>query len=426
MPTDYGGIATQLLSLLPGNAIAISSTTNTTPIVLTSAAPHGAETGDTVVVHNHTVNTNTNGSWQVVKTGPTTLILIGSSGNGVGGASGFVRSAAFGTRFNVPSSTDPRKVTSINPALEAHGDRTAMLLYMIQYALDLRGGGQARFRNDSVLKLDAGAKILGDAGAFVQGTLYVGNGLSFPCIVQVKQGSRILTDGGSIEVDGTGLIQIDNGATFTVDTLLDILGAHGSIVIRGGALLDVKGDGDTTGTGDVLVRSGAKLEVQSGGELQVDTGATLDCNGNADFSGAAIQVSSGTTATGTWTDSRETTRDHATLYSGADGYRAGRERYLSNNATGTETINTWEQEYIVTGTTQTADVTWVLKDAPSNRRVDVTLDIYNTRLNGHNLIIKDETGNTIHTVFGTDFWIDLRWSSGLGTWIIVRSGVLAV
>jgi hypothetical protein len=67
---------------------AIASSTNASPIVITTGAPHGYVSGDKVSIVGHAVNTNANGSWQIVVTGPTTFQLVGSSGNGVGGATG--------------------------------------------------------------------------------------------------------------------------------------------------------------------------------------------------------------------------------------------------------------------------------------------------------------------------------------------------
>jgi hypothetical protein len=71
-------------------SVLIASSTNTTPISVTRAA-HGYSTGDTVIVSNHTVNTNANGTWEITVTGANTFTLNGSVGNGVGGNNGGVR-----------------------------------------------------------------------------------------------------------------------------------------------------------------------------------------------------------------------------------------------------------------------------------------------------------------------------------------------
>jgi|AntRauTorckE6833_2_1112554.scaffolds.fasta_scaffold04809_6 hypothetical protein len=67
---------------------AIASTTNASPIVVTTDAPHGYATGDKIAITGHEVNTNANGYWDIVVTSDTTYELVGSEGNGVGGATG--------------------------------------------------------------------------------------------------------------------------------------------------------------------------------------------------------------------------------------------------------------------------------------------------------------------------------------------------
>lgn len=68
----------------------ITSSTNASPIVITLAS-HGYATGDTVVVTGHTTNTNANGTWEIISITSSTFSLTGSTGNGVGGATGTVR-----------------------------------------------------------------------------------------------------------------------------------------------------------------------------------------------------------------------------------------------------------------------------------------------------------------------------------------------
>lgn len=66
---------------------AIQSSTNASPIVVTSAS-HGLVTGDTVEIAGHTTNTFANGMWEVTYLTDNTYSLDGSTGNGVGGATG--------------------------------------------------------------------------------------------------------------------------------------------------------------------------------------------------------------------------------------------------------------------------------------------------------------------------------------------------
>jgi hypothetical protein len=74
----------------------VSSTTNTSPITVNCAstmATLGISTGDIVTIAGHTTNTNANGTWVVTVANPSLgqCTLNGSTGNGVGGAAGFLK-----------------------------------------------------------------------------------------------------------------------------------------------------------------------------------------------------------------------------------------------------------------------------------------------------------------------------------------------
>lgn len=76
------------------NPINISSSTNATPIVVTTSSAHGLVPGDYVMVTSHTTNTNANGVWKVGTTPTSTTFQIlqmngsNTTGNGTGGATG--------------------------------------------------------------------------------------------------------------------------------------------------------------------------------------------------------------------------------------------------------------------------------------------------------------------------------------------------
>lgn len=80
-------------------SVNISSSTNASPIVITTSAAHGLVTGGYVSVTGHTVNTNANGIWRVGTTPTSTsfqlLQIDGSNttGNGVGAATGNITNA---------------------------------------------------------------------------------------------------------------------------------------------------------------------------------------------------------------------------------------------------------------------------------------------------------------------------------------------
>ncbi len=85
--------------------IAISSSTNASPIAITTATAHGLSTGMQVNITGHLVNTAANGNWVVTVVDSTHFTLNTSTGNGVGSNTGTV------TRIETPSIAD-RTVTA--------------------------------------------------------------------------------------------------------------------------------------------------------------------------------------------------------------------------------------------------------------------------------------------------------------------------
>jgi len=72
----------------------IASSTNATPIVVTTSSTHGFTTGDLVFIDGHATNTAANGFWLIASAAGTTFSLttpagVNSTGNGVGGATGY-------------------------------------------------------------------------------------------------------------------------------------------------------------------------------------------------------------------------------------------------------------------------------------------------------------------------------------------------
>ncbi len=97
--------------------IQIASSTNASPIVLTTSNPHTAVNGDTVRVEGHLTNTNANGLWTILAPTTSTITLVGSTGNGIGTASGYVYDYAVNPLLTIPSDGDAATASSINPAL---------------------------------------------------------------------------------------------------------------------------------------------------------------------------------------------------------------------------------------------------------------------------------------------------------------------
>lgn len=126
MSTTYKGIPNNVANNLPG-VVAIASTTNASPIVVTTATAHGLATGDDVNVYGHTTNTPANGQRSVTVISPTTFSLDGSHGTAAGGATGAVQPLT-APGFQIPSDGDDDDAASVDVALEADADRTAFLL----------------------------------------------------------------------------------------------------------------------------------------------------------------------------------------------------------------------------------------------------------------------------------------------------------
>jgi hypothetical protein len=86
----------------------ISSSTNATPIVVTTAVAHGFTNGDIVYIDGHATNTAANGVWAITAASGSVFSLTdpitgaNSVGNGVGGATGYsvnMGRGTVGTRF---------------------------------------------------------------------------------------------------------------------------------------------------------------------------------------------------------------------------------------------------------------------------------------------------------------------------------------
>jgi hypothetical protein len=72
-----------------GTDVAILSSTNATPIVVTTEAAHGLSNGDSVSINGHD-NTNANAYWKVANITSDTAELVGSTPTGVGGNNGYM------------------------------------------------------------------------------------------------------------------------------------------------------------------------------------------------------------------------------------------------------------------------------------------------------------------------------------------------
>lgn len=98
--------------------VMIASSTNATPIKVTTSTPHGYATGDTAVVEGHLVNTAANGRWQIIVLDALNYTLTGSVGIGVGGASGYSTDYSVNPVWTLPAGGDLRNAGSVNSPME--------------------------------------------------------------------------------------------------------------------------------------------------------------------------------------------------------------------------------------------------------------------------------------------------------------------
>lgn len=125
MSTNYNGDGTIPQATAPAT-IAISSSTNTNPIVVTTATNHGYATGDTVLIEGHKVNTSADGL-RVVTVLASNTFSIPVAGVGVGGATGTVTDYAVNPLIAVPSGGDTRNASSVSSPMEALANTTPYL-----------------------------------------------------------------------------------------------------------------------------------------------------------------------------------------------------------------------------------------------------------------------------------------------------------
>jgi hypothetical protein len=123
MGSQYNGIPGNIS--YPGTT-AIASSTNATPIVVTTSSVHNLSTGDYVDIEGHQTNTNANGVWPVTVLSTTTFSLTGSVGTAVG-SGGTVQPLNMGNTATLPADGDPYAAATYTPGYGAALDRVTRL-----------------------------------------------------------------------------------------------------------------------------------------------------------------------------------------------------------------------------------------------------------------------------------------------------------
>jgi len=145
---------------------AITSSTNASPIAITTTAPHGYTTGQKVAIVGHTINTNANGRWVVTVTGASSFTLDNSVGNGIGGATG-IHYGAYKT-----AQLDDFRHAVLSFDTDGGGDAvlTAKVVGSIQESLPnfaAPAGIDNQYEFIQMLDLQDSTEIAGDAGLAV-------------------------------------------------------------------------------------------------------------------------------------------------------------------------------------------------------------------------------------------------------------------
>jgi hypothetical protein len=116
---DEGTVASGTCSLLDSGTVVTAS--NATPIVVTTSAPHGLNTGARVNISGVTGNSGANGSFTITKTGSTTFTLNNSTGAGAGTGGSYHVVGAYALTVNVLGAS----------GFEAGGNYTAVIDYAL-------------------------------------------------------------------------------------------------------------------------------------------------------------------------------------------------------------------------------------------------------------------------------------------------------
>ncbi len=272
----------------PGNvpsmpvAVNILSSTNTSPIAVTTSTPHGAETGEFVMIVGHLTNTAANGSWRVIRISATQVQLVGSTGSGVGGATGTLHDQCFGSAITVPADgDDPTGTVFATPSVGLQ-DRTAWLNKTMSWERNVYPGGV-----DSIY----GQILIKDGGFY---SAAGGSTTEFAALSYTtwNNGAVVLVE-GDFTFNTASTTIFDDGADFFLDGEFTVR-ATGRIVVKDSGYIQLE-DGaifEALSGAMVKINAGANenvfgtLTVRDDGQFTLATGSLADFNGEIERRGA--------------------------------------------------------------------------------------------------------------------------------------------
>jgi hypothetical protein len=164
MSYDYYGTPGAIYSLpTPAAEVNITSSTDATPIVVTTATAHGLQTDQAVVITDHATNTNANGVHLAHVLSSTTYSLytlagVAVAGNGAGnGSGGTSQSLGLPGIQLVEDATDAIDAASVNVPLEGLADMVAWLALKVLISVRILKGGILQVLAGSAFGIAPGA-----------------------------------------------------------------------------------------------------------------------------------------------------------------------------------------------------------------------------------------------------------------------------
>lgn len=132
-------------TITPGSTVAITSSTDATPIEITTTLAHGMVTGDYTYIASHLVNVAANGKWKIHKTAIDKFTLDNSIGSGAGaGSAGTAGKAPFTQLFAAPlTATNSVQTYTIEGGYEA--SKTIKLKGCVFNKFTLKGEGKKQW-----------------------------------------------------------------------------------------------------------------------------------------------------------------------------------------------------------------------------------------------------------------------------------------
>lgn len=159
----------------------IQSSTNASPIQVTFTAGTAINDQDTIEIEGHLVNTAANGVWVARKVSGSVYNLVGSTGNGVGGQTGYAIDYQVTPAITIPDDGELITASSVNPAFESNANALPFLyrragaarlvdVYDVDWSEDGSGWGTFASSSTSFAAMNVGSASSPGLFLFASGT----------------------------------------------------------------------------------------------------------------------------------------------------------------------------------------------------------------------------------------------------------------